>query len=99
MTGMSIDVHEDERNSDGIRSDASSRSHLMLSKQYDSEPKTPRIRLKSDILKAQKPFSLEASTLKPPLRDLAQTQVATTITRNDYNCSEVDHVAVEWQHV
>ena len=93
MTGMQTEyrVNDIPLNSGSIHSDFPMKN--------DAEPNTPRIRLKSDIHKAQKPFSLEASTLKAPLRDLAKSQVANTLTRKDYNCSELDHAAVEWQQV
>lgn len=99
MTGLKWDVHKTFYKSTSAPSITFPRVGVELPENSASVHNTPRIRLKSDILKAQKPFSLEASTLKAPLRDLAKNHVATAISQKDNNCSEVDRAIAESQHV
>ena len=99
MTGLEWEIHKTIYKSTSVPTIAFPRVGVELSENSASVHNTPRIRLKSDILKAQKPFSLEASTLKAPLRELAKNHVASAISQKDNNCSEVDRVIAESQHV
>ena len=99
MTSLNLEIQRLEQNTTISRKITEFQNPFSRVKELSPSSQTPKMRLKSDILKAQKPFSLEAPTLKAPIRALAKNQVATSIHKNDHNCSGVDYSPHQSQHV